>query len=165
MSSLLIKTSYLELESDFYMKAPDIGCSLFLMALGGFAIWQSIELSIGGPRKPGPGFFPFCVGILLMGMALINFLQGVNQKPDIRETGLKRGRVILAVIGLLVYSFVLDILGYLLSTFFFMLLLLILMVKKKWWFGPIVSCLISLASYIFFKVWLKVILPHGLLGF
>jgi len=38
-------------------------------------------------------------------------------------------------------------------------------VKKAWWFAPGVACLVSLVSYILFKVWLKVLLPGGWLGF
>ena len=37
--------------------------------------------------------------------------------------------------------------------------------KKAWWFAPGVACLIALASYVLFKVWLKVLLPSGLLEF
>lgn len=127
--------------------------------------WQSEKLSLGVPRAPGPGFFPFCLGLLLIGIALIILGQGVRQRPGVRETGLSRGRVILALATIFVYPFVLDPLGYLLSTFVLMFLLLRMMVKKAWWFVPAVACFISLVSYVVFKVLLKVLLPGGILGF
>ena len=147
------------------MKASDIGSSIFLMALAGFMVWQSEKLSLGRPLAPGPGFFPFCLGLLLIGIALIIFVQGLRGSPGVRETGLKRGRVVLALAALFAYQFLLEPLGYLLSTFLLMFLFLKMMAKKAWWFVPAVACLISLSSYILFKIWLKVFLPSGLLGF
>ncbi len=73
--------------------------------------------------------------------------------------------MILALGSIFAYSLVLESLGYLLSTFFLMFLLLRMMVRKIWWFGPVVACLITLISYILFKVWLKVFLPTGILAF
>ncbi len=64
------------------MKASDIGSSFFLMALGGFTVWQSKKLSLGVPRAPGPGFFPFCLGLLLIGVALAILVHGLKQKTE-----------------------------------------------------------------------------------
>jgi putative tricarboxylic transport membrane protein len=147
------------------MKASDIGSSFFLMALGGFTVWQSKKLSLGVPRAPGPGFFPFYLGLLLIVVALIILVQGIKRKPGSHETELSKSRVILALAAIFAYSYILEPLGYLLSTFFLMFLLLRMMVRKIWWFGPVVACLITLISYIMFKVWLKVFLPTGILAF
>ena len=147
------------------MKTSDIGSSFFLMALGGFTVWQSKKLSLGVPRAPGPGFFPFCLGLLLIGVALAILVYGLKQKTESLKTEVSKGRVILALGSIFAYSFVLEPLGYLLSTFFLMFLLSRMMVRKTWWFGPAVACLITLISYILFKVWLKVLLPRGILSF
>ena len=147
------------------MKAADIGTSFFLMALGGFVAWQSKNLSLGILRAPGPGVFPFCLGLLLIGLALIILIQGVRAKPGVPETGLNKSRVILALGTLFAYLFVFESLGYLVSTFLFIFILQKIMVKKKWWFGPTAACLISVATYILFRVWLKVLLPRGFFGF
>jgi hypothetical protein len=63
------------------------------------------------------------------------------------------------------YPFVLEPLGYLVSSFLLMFLLIRMMVKKTWWFAPAAACSISLASYVLFKVLLKVPLPDTHLGF
>lgn len=135
------------------------------MALGGFTVWQSKKLSLGVPRAPGPGFFPFYLGLLLIAVALIILFQGMKRKPGSHETVLGKSRVIMVLVTIFAYSFILEPLGYLLSTFFLMVLLLKIMVKKTWWFGWVVACLITLISYIMFKVWLKVLLPKGMLSF
>ncbi len=146
------------------MKASDVGSSSFLIVLGGFVAWQSKKLSLGVPWAPGPGFFPFCSGLLLIGIALIILVQGVRQKPKVRET-LRKGRVILAIAAIFAYALVFEHLGYLLSTFLLMLLLLRMMERKSWWLGTGLAALISMVSYFLFKVCLKVNIPGGFLGF
>ena len=147
------------------MKVSDVGSSLFLVTLGGFMAWQAETLSIGTAHRPGPGFFPFYLGLLLVGVSLIIFFQGLKQQPGDAETGIKRGRVFLALAAIFIYAFIMELAGYLLSTFFLMLLLLRMMARKDWWFAPLISLLISFGSYVLFKVWLQVLLPRGVLGF
>src|SRR4030042_424546 len=105
------------------MKASDGGSSFFLIVLGGFMAWQAERLSLGVPRAPGPGFYPFCLGLLLIGVALIIFAQGLRRKPRPRESDLNKGRVASTLAVIFVYPFVLEPLGYLLSTFSIMILL------------------------------------------
>jgi len=138
---------------------------LFLMGLGGFMSWQAKKLTVGTPSFPGPGFFPFCLALLLIGIAVIIFFQGLKQKPAERETGLRWQRVVLALAAIFAYALVLESLGYLVSTFCLMMLLLKLMSKKPWWYSPGLASLISLVSYLLFRVSLQLSLPRGILGF
>jgi len=136
------------------------------MALGGFTAWQSFKLSLGSPREPEPGFYPFCVSLLLIAAALIILVKGLLQKTGaLPEEKLSTGRVILSLVAMFAYPFVLEPLGYLLTTFLFMMVLLRMMVKKSWWFSLVVAGLISPISYVLFKVFLKVALPSGPMGF
>ena len=135
------------------------------MGLGGFMAWQAEKLTVGTPSFPGPGFFPFCLALLLIGIAAIIFFQGIKQKPAEWETDLRWERVVLALAAIFVYALVLESLGYLLSTFFLMVLLLKLMLKKAWWYSPGLASLISLVSYLLFRVSLQLSLPRGILGF
>ena len=147
------------------MKTSDIGSSFFFMVSGVFVAWQSEKLALGNFRAPRPGFFPFCLGLLLIGLSFVVFAQGIRKKNGFHETGLRKDGVIIALASIFAYAFVLESLGYLLSTIFLMVFLLKMMVKKTWWFAPAAACLISVASYILFKVWLKLLLPVGFLGF
>jgi putative tricarboxylic transport membrane protein len=135
------------------------------MAMGAFLAWQSVALNIGTPRVPGPGFFPFCLSLVLVFISLIIFFQGMKRSSHAPEKGLKRSRVAIALGAIFAFALVMERVGYLVSTFLLIWLLLNLMVKKAWWFAPGVACLIALASYVLFKVWLKVLLPSGYLGF
>lgn len=148
------------------MKIADIGSSVFFMAFGIFVAWQSEKLSFGSFRAPGPGFFPYCLGLILLALSCVVAVQEIRKKgAGGHEAGLRKDRVIIALAGIFAYAFIVDFLGYLVSSFILMFLLIKMMVKKSWWFAPVVACLISLASYILFNVWLKVSLPAGLGGF
>lgn len=149
------------------MKISETGSALSLAVLGIFMAWQSDKLTIGTPRFPGPGFFPFFLSLLLIGISAVIAVQGLTQKQgEIEgEGGLRRSRVVLALLSLFLYALVLDYLGYLIGTFLLVLFLMSLMVKKSWWFCPLVSALITVASYALFKTWMEVLLPRGLLGF
>ncbi len=143
----------------------NIGSSIFFMLIGGFLAWKSIGLSLGSVRAPGPGFFPFILSLMLIGLALIIFFQALKQEPQPFEKGLRRRRVAIALGAIILYAFVMEPVGYLISTFFLIFLLLKIMVKKAWWWGPGVACIVTLFSYVLFKVWLQVLLPDGILRF
>jgi putative tricarboxylic transport membrane protein len=135
------------------------------MFLGGFMAWQSEKLSLGSPRAPGPGFFSFCCGVLLIGVALMILVQGLKRKYGARQIELRWGRVSLFLGAIFGYAFILEPLGYLLSTFMLLFFFLNMMVKKRWWFALAVAGFISLISDIMFGVFLRVFLPKGLMGF
>jgi putative tricarboxylic transport membrane protein len=147
------------------MKTSDIGSSIFFVAMGVFLAWHSVKLSVGSPRVPGPGFFPLCLSLLLIFIAAIIFFQGLKKKSDPPEIGLRRSRVAIVLGAIILYAFVMESVGYLISTFLLILLLLRIMVKKAWWYGLGVAGAVTLVSYLLFRVWLQVLLPSGLLGF
>lgn len=147
------------------MKISDTGSSVFLMALGGFTAWQAKKLSIGALHAPGPGFFPFCLGLLLIVAAAAIFIGGLRLKDKPPETGLRKDRVIVTLAAFFIYPFVLEPFGYLISTFLLMVLLLKMTVKKAWWYAPAIGALVSVLSYVLFSVWLQVRLPGWPAGF
>ena len=147
------------------MKAADIGSSSCLMVFGALTAWQAQKLTVGDYHAPGPGFFPFYLSILLIISGIAIFIQGLAEKPAEEEAAPRKLRVAAALIAIFIYPFLLEPLGYLLTTFLLMLLCIRLMLTRAWWFAPAIAIVISLSSYIIFKVWLQVLLPAGLLGF
>ncbi len=147
------------------MKVSDIGSSLFLMTSGGFIAWQATKLSLGSLHAPGPGFFPFYLSLILILTALAIFVQGLKEKPVEAEAAPRKKRVAAILAAIFLYPFLLEPVGYIITTFFLMLLCIRLMLKKAWWFAPLLAGVISLFSYVIFKVWLQLLLPAGWLGF
>jgi len=147
------------------MKQADIGSSLCLIVIGSLVAWQAQKLSVGDYHAPGPGFFPFYLSLLLIIAGIAIFIQGLREKPEEEEAAPRKMRVAVALAAIFIYPFLLEPLGYLLTTFLLMLLCIRMMLTRAWWFAPSLSIAISLFSYIIFKVWLQVLLPAGLMGF
>ncbi len=52
-------------------RVGEVIVALALLATAAFFIWQSALLPFGRVGLPGPGFFPFALGIVLAGLALV----------------------------------------------------------------------------------------------
>lgn len=121
------------------------------------------ELEIGNLRMPGPGAWPYLIGIavaLLGGWFLIR--PDPAAQPAITRKS-RWGHLILALFTLFGYVLVLVPLGYLVST----TLLLLIQLRLVEGCGWKVSLLLSLSgagiSFIVFNLWLKVSLPAGII--
>ena len=142
----------------------DIIGSIFLFLLGIGAIIGAVQLKIGSPTEPQPGFFPFVGGIILLIFSTIIFLQGwlgiSKQQVAFGEIG--RPALLLGVMILLV--FVMDRLGYVMVTFIASALILRILSVKSWRVLIITSLCLSIGTYVLFDRLLGVDLPVGLLS-
>lgn len=151
------------------MKHHEIGSSLFLLFISIFAGIGSLRLGIGTLHNPGTGFMAFGASLFLgfFGLALI--LRAIFDK-DAPETetafsGTLWKRVIIVLIALLIYAKVLDLAGYLISTFFLMSFLFWIVRGQKWWWILFSSFLSTLLTYYIFSKLFGGQFPEGLLGF
>lgn len=128
---------------------------------------SSYGLGIGGFRHPGAGLMPFLLGILLglfsltiLTKLLVKKKHGVIiSKKEQKTTGLiKIGSVLL---GLFLYSFVLEKIGFLITTWIF-LLLLFRIVGNRWITVFAASTATVFLTYVLFAS-LGVRFPTGIL--
>lgn len=140
-----------------------------LLVFGGFVIHESLELSyFGTDFGPGPGFFSFWLGVLLIVLSLIQ-VAGTSRGP--REPlpedfipgadGIKR---MLCILGALVASLLLmKPLGFSLTLLGFCIFLFRTLGRQSWWVTLTLAVAGSFGlSYVFGL--LQVILPTGFLG-
>jgi putative tricarboxylic transport membrane protein len=126
---------------------------------------------VGDPANPGMGFFPFIVGCALVILALIVFFQGWQRRGEDRKAGKPiasfkgRNKIVMATMGLFMYIFGFEYLGFVLITFLFMAYLMIFVERQRWMTLIAVSILTATISYSVFVYLLKVELPKGLLTF
>jgi putative tricarboxylic transport membrane protein len=130
---------------------------------------ESIRLPLGSFRDPGPGFLPLLVGIILGILSLICFGQArVGKSSEIAASWYPQERwknLIGVLIALLLYAVVLDVLGFLISTFLLLILLFRFSSEPRPWVWAIGGSAIASAScYAVFELWLRTQLPKGLLG-
>jgi len=150
------------------MKRYQIGSAVFLLLFGAIICWEARKLDMGRIVKPGPGFFPFWLGMAMVIVSLALIIQFRRAKAEGPTPGLWKGlrweKILYTLSALLFYAFFLEFLGYIIATFLLMFFLFRAIEGQRWSvviFGSIVT---SLVTYSLFKLWLQVQLPVGLWG-
>jgi putative tricarboxylic transport membrane protein len=141
--------------------------SIVCLVIAGIALWQSVRVPMGNIRQPGPGFLPFWVGVLLALLSAILWFEASFRKPAAEPARFLSGEgkwpyVVAAGVALLIYTFLLEPLGFVISTFLLLIFLFRVIGKQKWWVGVTGSILVTFFTHLIFRVALKVQLPRGL---
>jgi putative tricarboxylic transport membrane protein len=142
--------------------------SLFGLLCALYIVMEGVALDVGGLHQPGPGFFPVFGGILLGVFSIIHFVRSMRA-PSVRKGRKGEGDkenpvyVIFIFVGLLVYTFILDWVGFILCTFLLLAILLKAFDRQQWWKVLVTAGVASCASYVVFAVLLKSPLPKGIL--
>ena len=152
------------------MKKYDQISSFVWLAFAIYICIESIRLPLGSFRDPGPGFLPLLVGLILAALSVVCFIQAraaesTDQKGSWYSQE-RRKNLIWILLALFAYALVLDILGFLISTFLLLSFLFRFGMEPQKWFWAIGGSVIaSLSCYVVFELWLRTQLPKGILGF
>jgi uncharacterized membrane protein YhaH (DUF805 family) len=151
------------------MNTLDRGSCIFLLAFSVFIGLLSLELGIGGLELMGAGFMPFLASILLFLLSLIVLITGLCavEKRAIEKSRPKweeMKKPLMLVGGLIVYTFLLKLFGYIVMTFALVYFLFFMMQPKKWRTDLFFAALVSVLSFLLFDVLLRVRLPAGVLA-
>ena len=145
--------------------------SLLWIIVGFLICYGSTQCDLGTPRSPGPGFFPFLSGVVMIGSAMPILFKTIHDKmrtPKSREHSAKFSSlkklfgIFLMLIG---YLLLLNSLGFILCTFLFMGFCLRITGSQKWTTVILGSILTSLGAYVVFQWVLESQLPKGIFGF
>ncbi len=143
--------------------------SLVWLSFAGFIAIESLRLSVGTWRDPGPGFLPLGTGILLGVLSIANFYRSRKGKAIVpKESWYSPDRwpkLLIVTAALFFYLLLWPVLGFLLSTIALLFFLLRIVEPQTWKISIGASLLIPIAFYGIFEVWLKTQLPKGLWGF
>ncbi len=158
----------------------NLATGLISLVLGVVYLFMTLRLpdvSIGDPL--GPKLFPMIVGVgaLVSGVLLVAgelraAKSGGRQRAD-EETAVERsarkalyGKIGLTILAGMMYGFILDTLGYLISTFVFMMILMCLVnTIRRMAENLIISLGFSVVTYVLFATIFQVSLPRGILAF
>jgi putative tricarboxylic transport membrane protein len=139
---------------------------IFCLLFSGYVCMKSLKLGLGGWRKPGSGFLSFWSGVALGILAVLMVIQSIRQNKssaveDVTEkTNLRP--IILVLISLVGYIFLLEPLGFVITTVIFVGFLLKTVEKKGWILTLWVSLVVALGCYVIFEVLLGSELPKGI---
>jgi putative tricarboxylic transport membrane protein len=147
----------------------DIIGSAVLILIGIGVVIGSIRLGIGTPLMPQPGFFPFLGGFLLIGLSLVLLVQGWLGRGKASEQPRKAfgewRRPLILVVGMGVYTAVLEWLGYVLPTIALSVVILRVLGVTSWKVLILASVGLSVGTYVLFGRILGIDLPAGVLPF
>jgi putative tricarboxylic transport membrane protein len=141
----------------------------FLLVFGGFIIHESLDHSYyGSDFGPGPGFFSFWLGILLMilslGQIIATFRRPSKPLPKDFIPGRDGIRRMLSILGALAASLLLmNKLGFSLTMLMFSIFLLRALGRQSWWLTLLLAVVGSFGTSYLFGL-LQVMLPRGFLG-
>jgi len=144
------------------MKINNVYILYILFSLGIFVSSYSYKIGIGSFSNPGPGLFPFLLGILLFLLSLYKIRKEMRNK--IRwETGhnpliFKKSVALISI--LFFYGLFIQTLGYILTTFITLSLLFRTIGYKNWLRILIYAICIDLIVYYIFT-YLGVRFPQG----
>lgn len=151
------------------MKTLDQTGSLFWLLVSISVFIESLRLGIGTLHNPGRGFLTFAASGILGILSLILFLQASLRKEKVKAAPFFAGplwkRILLVLIVLILYSRLMPVLGYLISTFLLMTALFLILERKKIVFVFVSSILTTIFTYLVFSKWLNCQFPDGLFGF
>lgn len=142
----------------------EVGVALAMMVFGAIVIFGSYQIGIGwGPEGPRSGFFPFYIGLLIIGASVVNLVLAATAHGDsvlFAEWGQLR-QVLAVVIPTAVYVAVIPYSGLYLASFVLIFLFMIWLGRYRWISALAVASGVILATYFMFEKWFLVPLPKG----
>ncbi len=145
------------------MRKIDIVTGFFCIFLGFAVMVGAISMRLGTPRHPQSGFFPFLIGASLVVLSVILLIYAFLGRREVAKAFGDLLKPSVLVIGMLIYSVVLDFLGYVVATFVLSIVILRVLDIKTLWKLVAVSLAVAVGSFILFDTLLSVTLPHGIL--
>ncbi len=150
------------------MKRVDLVVSVLFFLLGAWVLWQATMLPQFSVFGPGPEFMPNVLGLLLLILSAMMFVNSWRKPLSIPEGFVpdRNGlfRIAAMVVTLFLYTALLEVAGYLLITFAYALLMLIALARYRWYVDLVLAAVITLGFYEAFVVVLGVPAPRGILG-
>jgi putative tricarboxylic transport membrane protein len=146
-------------------RTMDLVVAALLMAVGGVVMKGSYDLGAGwSPNGPDSGYFPFYIGLLILGSSTVTllitlFTKSPDRTPFIEPQQFQR--VLQVLIPSIVFVLAIDYIGIYIAGGLFIACFM-------WWLGKyrlpkvvLVSVLVPVALFFLFEVWFLVPLPKG----
>lgn len=134
-----------------------------LVLIGAFFIWQSLALPMGSVGLPGPGFFPFVLGLALGAQALGLLVGGLAAPRTDAVMEIGHREVLLVYLAMLLVPLFFERVGAALTLGVFAAAVAMIVGRVRWWHAVLGAAVGIAVAWYFFKSLLGVQLPMGLL--
>lgn len=130
---------------------------------------ESYRLKLGTINTPGPGFFPFGAGFIMLLLSLAALFQSIRKESDVqkepRQEPFRWWNIVIILAAITAYAFSLEKVGFLINTFLFMCLLLKVVEPQTWKTAILGGLITAVAANLIFNVIFQAQIPSGVLGF
>jgi putative tricarboxylic transport membrane protein len=145
------------------MRSANLATASLLMLIGGVVVFDAVRLGIGWDTDgPKSGFFPFWLGVLMVGACLAILVQawqrGASEPFVARKKLTPVLKVLLPALGLVVLT---QWLGLYVSSALYVAVYTRWIGRHSW--GTVVACALGIAvlSFLVFDRWFLVPMPKG----
>jgi putative tricarboxylic transport membrane protein len=145
-------------------RAVEIGTAMAMIALGVVVIIGSLRVGTGwGAEGPKSGFFPFYLGIIIVGGSIFNLIQAASARdlPVLFAEWGQLRQVLAVIIPTAVYVGVIPWIGIYVSSIVLIALFMIWLGNYRITFALPVAAGVMIAVYLTFEKWFLVPLPKG----
>jgi len=144
--------------------------SIVAILFGVFVVWQSHAMTLYTELGPGPGFFPFWLGLVFILLSVIWLLQVSLQPQPPLEAGFFPDRqatlrILSIVVAMSAFVLLAGVIGFQLSMFAFLMFLFIALGRQNLALTLVVSIVGSFGVYYLFHSLLEVELPTASIEF
>ena len=144
-------------------------CNLFWLLFSLVICVESYRLKLGTINNPGPGFFPFGAGLIMLILSLVALFQSTAGRKKVEKTTpqepVRWWNIVIILAAITAYAFSLEKIGFLINTFFFICLMLKVVEPQTWKTAIIGGLITSIAANLVFNVIFQTHIPRGILGF
>jgi hypothetical protein len=137
-----------------------------LLAFALYMAYEALQLRFGSVSRPGPGFYPAILTVLLACMSGAVLVRSLRARDELLTVsfGSRTSHIGLTIAAVIVYAAVVDTIGFLVCTFILVLALLIGLGKVVWRRSLLVAAAGTVFFYLVFTS-LGIPLPKGILAF
>ncbi len=152
------------------MNKRDLVSGVAWLCVGLFVTIMSVfSLKVGTLNNPAPGLFPFVAGAVLSLLSLAILIKAAfaKEKRNLRElwAGSNFLGVFYAIGSLLIYSVLLEWVGFVIMTALLLIFLFRVIEPQRWTMAIGLGISSSVGFYLLFDRLLQVLLPKGIFGF
>ena len=154
-------------------RSVEIGVALAIAVFGLIVIAGSVQVGIGwGAEGPQAGFFPFYVGLLILGSSVVNLGAVLSEHSDKRicsPNGGSSRKVMSIVVPTAIYVALIPWIGIYVASVILIAVFMRWLGRYNWSLVAAISLGVPLAVFLIFERWFFLPLPKGpieeLLGF
>lgn len=151
------------------LKKPDIISGLLGILFGVYILVAASKFPEDVVMRIGPAFFPSVLAVLLilfssllLCFALMGKSKGPVEKFNFKDPGTQRAGI--ALLTTIVYSVLLNVGGFIVTTILYLFGLMFLLKKRDYLNMALISIGVTLGVFIIFEKFLHISLPLGLLN-